>query len=567
VNAAVAFIMKAVDRATGPIRAVRSSLGALRGRASQTARSFGLHRVADSVRNLGKSFVNLGRQVRGLFGGAALLSGGGLMAALGLTVRRSVSAGDALDKLSQRSGVAVEQLQELAYAAERSGATGEEFEAAIRSLTKNIGEAANGTGEALELFEALGVKLTDSAGKTRNVGDVYVELADKIAKIEDPAQRAAVAQKLMEEAGAKLVPSMLKGSAGLAEMAARARELGIVTAEQARASAELTDRMTDAGRALEGAGHAITAKLLPVVGPLIERFTSFITANRELIALRVEAIVREIAAAFERFDFEAFVAGISETVASVRGFIEAIGGWKVAAVGMVALLNLDTVAALLSVGKGVIGLTSSIGLMSVKLGAFAATAIPAVVSGIGAFATAFKALTVVLIANPIGAVIAAVAALGAAVYLIYENWDSITAWAKDLWAKVGAIFDDAIAGIMSMFEALNPARALREAINALGASLPGWMKTGLSKMGIDFDTPDAPEAGNLPSATRHAVDRAAGRQAVARGATGEVQGEIRTRIEVVGAEVKNVQTRTSTAGSSGAVDIPVDVGMNFAASY
>jgi TP901 family phage tail tape measure protein len=58
-----------------------------------------------------------------------------------------------------------------------------------------------------------------------------------------------------------------------------------------------------------------------------------------------------------------------------------------------------------------------------------------------------------LTANPIGLVITAVAALGAAAYLIYENWEPIKAWFKGLWATVGNLCSAAMAEVKSLVAA------------------------------------------------------------------------------------------------------------------
>ena len=51
------------------------------------------------------------------------------------------------------------------------------------------------------------------------------------------------------------------------------------------------------------------------------------------------------------------------------------------------------------------------------------------------------ALSVVLLANPIGLVIAAVAALGAAAYLLYDNWDGVVKFFEDTWQGIKDAFD------------------------------------------------------------------------------------------------------------------------------
>src|SRR5690606_32285941 len=56
-----------------------------------------------------------------------------------------------------------------------------------------------------------------------------------------------------------------------------------------------------------------------------------------------------------------------------------------------------------------------------------------------------------LILNPIGVIIMAIAA---AAYLIYQYWEPISAFFRDLWAKVTGIFSDALDWISGAFDKL-----------------------------------------------------------------------------------------------------------------
>lgn len=60
-------------------------------------------------------------------------------------------------------------------------------------------------------------------------------------------------------------------------------------------------------------------------------------------------------------------------------------------------------------------------------------------------------LNIALLANPIGIVIALVAALAAGVYLVIKNWDTVGPWFADLWDWVKDIFTAAWEWIKEMF--------------------------------------------------------------------------------------------------------------------
>lgn len=82
-------------------------------------------------------------------------------------------------------------------------------------------------------------------------------------------------------------------------------------------------------------------------------------------------------------------------------------------------------------------------------------------------------LNAAFIANPIGMVITAVAALGAAAYVIYENWEPIKAWFKGLWDGVTGFCRAAMTEVKSLV--LAPLEYLESKTKKLMA----WL--GLSK--------------------------------------------------------------------------------------
>jgi TP901 family phage tail tape measure protein len=78
---------------------------------------------------------------------------------------------------------------------------------------------------------------------------------------------------------------------------------------------------------------------------------------------------------------------------------------------------------------------------------------------------------------PILAVIAAVVALAAAAYLIYKNWDKISAYFGSLWTEIKAGFDGGLMGILGLIVNFSPIgmfyRAFAAVMGYFGVELPG----------------------------------------------------------------------------------------------
>lgn len=174
-----------------------------------------------------------------------------------------------MSKLSQRTGLAVEKLTALNYAANLNGASLSDLEQGLKGLSVKLGDAAKGPGEAADAFRALGISATDASGKLRPVDKVLLDIADKFSKMEDGAGKAALANKLMEESGGRLIPTLNKGSAGLAELRNEAEKLGaVIGTDFAAASAELSQNLTRMQTMGKGFATTIAAQTVPALNEL-----------------------------------------------------------------------------------------------------------------------------------------------------------------------------------------------------------------------------------------------------------------------------------------------------------
>ncbi|MBA7570732.1 hypothetical protein ES708_12485 [subsurface metagenome] len=199
--------------------------------------------------------------------------------------------------MSLRTGVAVEDLSALAYAADISGSDIGTLEKGLKGLTKAMDDASFGIGEGMEAFEFLDIAVTDTEGNLRSTVDVLKEAATKISAIEDPTKQSALAMKLFgARAGPQLLPLLKMGEAGIDELMEEAKRLNItISTESAKAAADFTDAMTSLKGSLAGAGRMIGDTLIPALTPLIEKATEIVVKIQEWVeenADMVEGIVK-----------------------------------------------------------------------------------------------------------------------------------------------------------------------------------------------------------------------------------------------------------------------------------
>lgn len=352
--------------------------------------------------------------------------------AVGFSLQSAVTgfaqAGDSLDKMSARLGISAVKLQEWSFAATHAGAAPEDLEDALKDMSEKIAEVAGGdTGDAAQLFSALGISVKDASGKIRPASDIFEEVADAIQRNEDPALRTKMAMVLMGDSGRKLIPMLSGGAQGLDDMAKQARDLGLVMNEDAVAAAgQMTDHMDDMKASVTAVGHEIGYRLSPIVISMSDRFRDLAAANKGALGEKFERVARSFADSISKIDFEGIASAIL-TIADygVRAF-NAIGGFNTVLYGMGALIAGKSVMAVVSLGSSLIGLVQSFGAVATAAKAFAAVASTSL--------------------GPIGLILGA---LSLAAGFVIANWDEIGPAVKE---TIGSVVDFAVGAFETCYE-------------------------------------------------------------------------------------------------------------------
>jgi len=247
----VTTIITAVDKATAVVNKITARLTATQKTAHALGESFkklgdatGLNRVAGFLSNIsqhaieaGKSFLEMLAPIVGLSAGGATILG---LIRLDEGLHRFVEQGTHLKIVSERVGTTVQQLQELEYAARLVGVESDVLDTNLARFNKNLAQVAVGKNkEATKILGFLGISARDAHGHVRSAAQVIPQLADQMARIHNPAQRARVAVALFGKGGQALIPLLAKGGAGLRAAASDMRQLGEMTKEEADQAHEL----------------------------------------------------------------------------------------------------------------------------------------------------------------------------------------------------------------------------------------------------------------------------------------------------------------------------------------
>src|SRR3990167_1300390 len=194
-----------------------------------------------------------------ILGTALLAIGAAAAAGLGILVKQSIDAADALGKMEKKTGVSTESLSVLKHAAELSGASMEQVVTALSRLARNAFEAASGNKEAKESFRQLGVEVTDAEGRLRSTEAIFLDVVEALGKIENSTARAALAQKALGKSAVELLP-LLKDLAkgGYEATRKEAEALGlIISGKTAQAAEQFNDNLQRLGLAGRGVANII----------------------------------------------------------------------------------------------------------------------------------------------------------------------------------------------------------------------------------------------------------------------------------------------------------------------
>lgn len=213
---------------------------------------------------------------------ATAVVGATTAAVTGLTAMATKTAdtADTFDKASLRTGLQVEELQRLNYAAGQSGVEMSALEKSAKKLNDRLGEVSEGNKTSVEMFDKLGVAVKDSNGNMRSSTEVYDEVLMKLADMGNSAEATAIGTDLFGKAFTDMKPLLAAGSEGIEELKNRADELGIVMSEDAvSAGVKFGDTMSDIKQSLGGAFNNIMSALIPA----LQQVADMIINNMPLI--------------------------------------------------------------------------------------------------------------------------------------------------------------------------------------------------------------------------------------------------------------------------------------------
>ncbi|MDP1655717.1 MAG: hypothetical protein Q8K91_12825 [Hylemonella sp.] len=436
-NLKLAFVIEALDKATGPLSRIGRSIDKI-GEPIRRIGSLSAETAFRFGRFMGNRLQNQMGEVRERFGkvrdtaeglaqtfGAVSLAAGGVFWAL----KRTIDETDRASDVSKKLGITVEMYQRLGYAAQLNGSDQETMGQSLQFLSQNMVEAINGSKEAAVWFQRVGIPLNQL--KKMNVVEVFEKISDKFLKVGDAGQNAekkiAVMKALMGRSGADLKQVLDLGSEGLKNFYTEADKMGaVVSGQTADAMGDFNDNFDRMKFSIFGVMSSIAQHALPALDGLVQRITSMSVESRadwgksigDTITKIVDALPGFLTATGQIISALAMLGAVANVVAQFLG-------WDNVLTALAVVMGAKLAFSIYGLGKAIV------------------TMIPTIWS-----------LGVALMSTPLGWFMAAIAAIIGLVVLIYKNWEPIKQFFADLWGGIKTAFTSVYDWIMGKIMAV-----------------------------------------------------------------------------------------------------------------
>ncbi len=218
------------------------------------------------------TFEGVVKVVAGLATAVAGLGG----AITGLVLKASESA-DTLVEMSDKTGLSTTRLQELQYIGGQLGVDLDTMSGSLGKLTRSMASAQDGSGAARDAFKTLGVAFKDSNGDLLSSETVFNNVIDALGKVQNPAERDALAMDLFGKSAMELNPLIKAGSGALSGLAAEAHNVGAVVGEDnVQALGDFSDTLEKMKAQIGGVAGTVAAGFLPGFQSMADKGSYFL---------------------------------------------------------------------------------------------------------------------------------------------------------------------------------------------------------------------------------------------------------------------------------------------------
>ncbi|MEF1312036.1 phage tail protein [Vibrio mytili] len=345
--------------------------------------------------------------------------------------------------------------------AQQAGLDGEHVGDMIEELRNKFGEfkALGEQSSVSDVFGALGINESMMEGMA--AAEQFEFIMKRLEGVADKDQAASLADMLFGGEGNKVTTYIRNTGKSLNELLDEQRQFNLLTDEGASGAVayglsfkNLKSVVSSAWQEISG---IVGGEMAGDIQNLGETVSKYVRENKEEVVGTLKGLV------YGAKDFAVAAWNVGSVVNRV---VQVFGGWETVGIAVASLMT----------GKLVMGLGSMIatGYQAVK--------------AIGMMKVSMAGFNAVMVANPIGLVVAAVGALIYAGIQLYQNWDTVTAWFGEKLAWFKTEFPATFNVIKTLFDwsplgmVINNWEPLTDFFTGLWSGITGVFDAGLAKI-------------------------------------------------------------------------------------
>jgi ATP:corrinoid adenosyltransferase len=439
----LSLIIKAVDQATAPLRAINERMQHLTAPVRKLNNSFkaladeaGIPRLMKSFAGAGKAIASVGRETVALgLKMSAMAAGAGY--AVYRIMRGAVDAGDKLGEMAQRVGLSVDAYAQLQFAAAQSDVSQEQFNGAMDQFNKRLGEMKANSGPLLEFLNKVSPALARQVKGAKGTEEALGLMTRAFEKLKDPGKIAALSAAAFGKSGLQMGQALHQGETVIQGFRRRLLELTGSQEKFAKDAGDADNAIRETETAFLGLRNAAAGELFPALTELAHALADVLAGNRGALLGWARETGAAISAWVKGGGIQALMKSMEEWRVTIGNVVDRLGGLKGVLMIVGAYMALPAVAAAASLASSLVSVGFQVGKLAVRLGMLLAPSLASMATAIGAFsfssliaglsaATASAwAFTTAILANPITWIAVGVLALSAAIYALYKNWKSL----------------------------------------------------------------------------------------------------------------------------------------------